>query len=106
MTPDPTPAPPSPPTPRGGWRPWRSSAAGFVAAAALFYPFTSEFCHCQRDPWMLLPAAVAARLRLRQLGRATAATRGLFGPAALEGFVWGLAVWLKPHVVVPAAAAW
>jgi hypothetical protein len=83
-----------------------ASVAWFVAAATLFYPFTSEFCHCQRDPWMLLPAAAAARLRLRQLGRATAAGRGLFGPAVLEGFVWGLAVWLKPHVVVPAAAVW
>src|SRR5207245_1527881 len=37
-----------------------AACAWFAAAAALFYPFTSEFNHCQRDPWMLLPAALAA----------------------------------------------
>ncbi len=89
--------------------------AWFAAAVALFYPFTSEFNHCQRDVWMLLPAAVAAWMRLRQVERvalppALALPRWGRGnktaAAVLEGFVWGLAVWLKPHVVVPAAAVW
>ena len=40
------------------------AVAWLVAAVALFYPFTSEFSHIQRDPWMLLPALLAARLRL------------------------------------------
>ncbi len=89
------------------------AAAWFVAAAALFYPFLSEFSHVQRDPWTLLPAVVAARLRLIRVSRAPNAAppapagRGWrVGDSALEGFVWGLAVWVKPHVVVPAFAVW
>ncbi|MBN9121708.1 MAG: hypothetical protein J0I06_21640, partial [Planctomycetes bacterium] len=31
---------------------------------------------------------------------------GGLGSSTLEGFVWGLAVWVKPHVVVPALAVW
>lgn len=81
------------------------AVAWFVAAAALFYPFQSEFTHVQRDPWMLLPAVVAAWLRLKQTERAGTGHL-LFRPAVLEGFVWGLAVWVKPHVVVPALAVW
>jgi hypothetical protein len=119
--------------------------AWFAAGVALFYPFTSEFNHCQRDVWMLLPAAAAAWMRLRQIERAAplspsplvgegrgggssgspadqfATPRGGSPPtltlphkgvgnkaqaALVEGFVWGLAVWLKPHVVVPALAVW
>ncbi|MFO0822339.1 MAG: hypothetical protein U0792_04360 [Gemmataceae bacterium] len=44
-----------------------AAAAWFAAAAALFYLGTSEFNHIQRDPWMLLPALVAARLRLSRV---------------------------------------
>ncbi|MFM8272946.1 MAG: hypothetical protein ACKODX_11510, partial [Gemmata sp.] len=43
------------------------AVAWMAVAAALFYPFSSEFNHIQRDPWMLLPAALAARLRLRRV---------------------------------------
>lgn len=82
------------------------AVAWFLAAAALFYPFTSEFSHCQRDPWMLLPAVLAARLRLRQVEIATSGTISLLGRAILEGIAWGLAVWIKPHVLVPAAGVW
>jgi hypothetical protein len=81
------------------------TVAWLVASAALFYPFTSEFNHVQRDPWMLLPAVVAAFLRVKQIARAGSG-RSLFRPALLEGFIWGLAVWVKPHVVVPAFAVW
>jgi hypothetical protein len=82
-----------------------AAVAWYAAAVALFYPFTSEFSHCQRDPWMLLPAAAAGLLRVRQAGRAAA--DGVSVRAAVgEGFVWGLAVWLKPHVMVPAAGVW
>ena len=77
-----------------------ASAAWFIAGMALFYPFTSEFCHCQRDPWMLLPAVIAARLRLRAVYAAR------FRTSVLEGFIWGLAVWIKPHVLIPAACVW
>jgi hypothetical protein len=83
---------------RAGGPPY--SLAWFAAAVALWYPFTSEFCHVQRDPWMLLPALVAARLRLDRL-RGPSPTR-----SGLEGFVWGLAVWVKPHAFIPAGALW
>lgn len=91
------------------------TVAWFVAAAALFYPFTSEFNHVQRDVWMLLPAVVAARLRLKRVGSGATPLptgRGAWGlgllvrASLLEGFIWGLAVWFKPHVVIPAFAVW
>jgi hypothetical protein len=78
-----------------------ASAAWLAAAAALWYPFTSEFCHVQRDGWMLLPALAAGRLRL---ARVTGGPR--FGRSAAEGLLWGAAVWVKPHAVVPALAVW
>ncbi len=71
-----------------------ATRAWLVAGVALFYPFTAEFDHAQRDVWMLLPALAAFRLRLA--GRAPFA----------EGLLWGCAVWVKPHVVVPALAVW
>lgn len=77
-----------------------AAVAWLAAAVALWYPFTSEFCHVQRDPWLLLPALAAARLRLRHVARPSGAG------ALAEGVVWGLAVWVKPHVLVPAAAVW
>ncbi|MDY3555120.1 hypothetical protein R5W24_004256 [Gemmata sp. JC717] len=77
----------------------RDTVAWLAAAVALFYPFTSEFNHVQRDPWMLLPATVAAWLRFRRVRTASRT-------ALLEGVLWGAALWLKPHVVVPALAVW
>ncbi len=112
------------------------AVAWFVAAAALFYPFQTEYTHIQRDVWMLLPAVVAARLRLKKLEEPTPQPppcregtseplRSVevcdlsrseapslqgggwgVGSSPLEGFIWGVAVWLKPHVVVPAFAVW
>jgi hypothetical protein len=70
-------------------------SAWFAAAVAMWYPFTSEFNHCQRDVWMLLPASAAvlvSRMRQRRM--------------MLEGFLWGLAVWFKPHAIIPAAFVW
>lgn len=78
------------------------AAAWLAAAAALFYPYTSEFSHIQRDGWMLLPALVAARLRLRRV----ATHEGTLLASAAEGLAWGAAVWFKPHVVVPAFTVW
>jgi hypothetical protein len=87
------------------------SIAWFAAAMALFYPLTSEFNHIQRDPWLLLPALAAARLRLQRstnslLPTGEASLRLALGGSILEGLLWGAAVWLKPHVVVPAFAVW
>ena len=79
------------------------AVAWFVAAIALFYPFTSEFSHVQRDVWMTLPAVLACRLRLKRVSGSLAKPQAA---AILEGFVWGIAVWFKPHVVVPALAVW
>ena len=81
----------------------RAAATWFLAGCAWFYLFTSEFNHCQRDVWMLLPASAAAGLRSRRL---MYANRHAFWPAFLEGCLWGLAVWIKPHVVFPAFAVW
>lgn len=80
----------------------RAGVAWLVAGAAFFYPFTAEFNHAQRDVWMLLPALAATRLRLL---RAEARRTG-FWPAAAEGAIWGCAIWIKPHVLIPVAAVW
>lgn len=73
----------------------------FMTAAALFYLAETEFIHCQRDGWMLLPAVGAATLRLRRV----AASRSLKW-TVFEGLMWGVAVWIKPHVLVPALLVW
>jgi hypothetical protein len=78
----------------------RRAIAWFAAGAALFYPFTTEFCHAQRDVWMLLPALVAVTVRLRE----SRSRRFAFG--VLEGVLWGVAVWFKPHVLFPAVGVW
>lgn len=76
-----------------------AAVAWFAATVALFYPYLSEYCHCQRDVWMLLPAAVAAGMRVRR-------ANGVPTSAFVEGLLWGSAVWIKPFVFVPAAAVW
>jgi hypothetical protein len=94
------------------------STAWLAASAALFYPYTSEFNHVQRDPWLLLPAIAAALLRLTRTTKPMLAAneavdssprnqfQSPFWQSVLEGAVWGLAVWVKPHVIIPAAAIW
>jgi hypothetical protein len=95
------------------------TVAWLAASAALFYPFTSEFTHVQRDPWLLLPALAAARMRLgritrsvrvetREQGQAPSTKQNPsgFGRSVLEGVLWGGGVWIKPHVVIPALAVW
>jgi hypothetical protein len=80
------------------------SASGqiwFAAAAALFYLFETEFIHCQRDGWMLLPAVAATSLRVRRMVNPRAAAWSVF-----EGILWGSAVWIKPHVLLPALLVW
>lgn len=89
----------------------RSAAAqGWLAAVLfLFYLSISEWCHCQRDTWMLMPALAALHLRRRQIDRLTAgdATRlAAIRWAILEGVIWGAGVWIKPLIMVPALACW
>ena len=54
---------------------------------------------------MLLPVMAALYLRRGQVNR-LAAGRGSILAAVAEGVLWGLAVWIKPHVVVVGVAAW
>jgi hypothetical protein len=94
------------------WLPARGvgAPARVVTAAvfAVFYLFSAEHIHCQRDCWMLLPAVAALSLRRRQLLAAVEAIpyKAPFARAVLEGMLWGAAVWIKPFVLVPAAAGW
>lgn len=78
----------------------RAAIAWFAAGAAVFYPFTTEFCHAQRDVWMLLPALLAVTIRLRE------SRTHPFAFGFLEGILWGVAVWFKPHVLFPAVGVW
>lgn len=90
------------------WLPARASAParlGTGLALAVFYLSTSEWCHCQRDIWMLLPAIAALGLRARQVGAAPLTWSFVLRPV-LEGTLWGAAFWIKPFVAVPALACW
>ena len=77
----------------------RGSRAWLLAGLALFYPYTSEFNHVQRDIWMLPPALAAVALRLKSPGFG-------FRPAVAQGLLWGVAIWVKPHVLVVTLAVW
>ena len=83
-------------------------AASWLLAGLLFWFYfgTSEWCHCQRDTWMLLPALGAVWLRRRQLQRLNASTssKTLFGWSFLEGVIWAAGFWIKPFIAVPAVA--
>jgi len=91
--------------------------ARFVSAArfqlsfvlVLTYYSVSEWCHVQRDVWLLIPAVAGLSLRYAQLLRmknATASSKSIYFHTLLEGLVWGAGVWLKPHLVIPALAVW
>ena len=49
-----------------------AAVAWCAAACAAFYLFVPEFCHAQRDVWMMLPAGAAILLRMRRAQPATA----------------------------------
>ena len=70
----------------------------FLLAASVFYLSRNEWCHAQRDTWMMLPALMAVWLRWKRSGGGNAAA------AVSEGIFWGVAFWIKPHITVPAAA--
>ncbi len=90
---------------RGGASP--AAAAWLAAAVALYYPFTTEFSHAQRDVWMTLPMLVALSLRVRNIERGQQLDRrALFRASVLEGAVWAVAVWFKPHVLLVAGVMW
>ncbi len=94
------------------WLPAGASGAARLGTAfvlAAFYLSTSEWCHCQRDTWMLVPALLALELRRRQdvaLIRPGGLSPAFFFRALLEGLLWAAAFWIKPFVVVPAVLCW
>ena len=71
----------------------------FAFVAAFFYISCNEWCHCQRDTWMLLPAATAMWTRIRRKSSRYASWLSVF-----EGICWGVAFWIKPHVAIPASS--
>jgi hypothetical protein len=72
-----------------------------VALYAFYFSLPTS-SHVQRDVWMLAPSLAAVSLRLR---RWASGETGLT-TAFLEGVCWGAAFWIKPFVLVPAAACW
>lgn len=91
----------------------RSTKSQFMVAltvpgALLFYLGTSEWCHCQRDTWMLLPCLGAVQIRAHVLqksqfltDRSPRFTARQFALGIAEGMCWAAGVWLKPFVAVP-----
>jgi hypothetical protein len=70
------------------------SIAWLLAGIALFYPFTGEMNHAQRDVWMMLPILSAILLRIQNRA------------AFWQGVLWGCAVWIKPHALLMAGVMW
>jgi len=77
-----------------------------IVGVALLYPFAVEMAHCQRDTWMALPIMAAVLLRMQRLAPREFTQKEVFWRSALEGVLWALAVWIKPHVVLIAAPVW
>ena len=84
----------------------------------MFYLSTSEWCHCQRDTWMLLPCLAAMWLRVFAIKRgavgspqasntpvdAQKSATSRLCVCFLEGTLWATGFWLKPFVAIPALA--
>ncbi|HVJ85949.1 MAG TPA: hypothetical protein VM452_09920 [Caulifigura sp.] len=84
-----------------GLMPFRGSRRWLVIAFMAAGYFTlSEWCHCQRDVWTLPFVLSAVSLRVSRFS--AGGSRWNYCVALCEGVLWGCAVWLKPHVVVPA----
>lgn len=62
-----------------------------------------EWCHCQRDIWMLLPALGAMSIRFARMGLSSPRW---WSSSLIEGLLWGCGFWLKPFVAVPAICTW
>ena len=86
----------------------RRAAMWSVFGCSVFYLSTSEWCHCQRDMWMLAPAMAGTWLRLKQRERTESGTSGgrliLWG--MLEGLLWGVGIWIKPYVLLVTVGVW
>jgi hypothetical protein len=83
--------------------------AGTLFVLLAFYFATTEWCHCQRDTWMLLPSLGALHLRCRQTCRLTdseLSRNAILRWAFLEGLLWAAGFWIKPFIAVPCLACW
>ncbi len=80
----------------------RRAGVPLCLAISLCYLSTNEWCHAQRDTWMLLPSLLALWLRLSRLLELRR-PRWLVHPV-VEGLLWGLAFWLKPFTAIPGLA--
>jgi hypothetical protein len=89
---------------------WPPAARWWTAAVLYFFYFsTSEWCHCQPDGWMLLPALGALWLRQKQadaLARAASRLPELLLRGLVEGLCWGAAFIIKPFNAGPALVCW
>jgi hypothetical protein len=95
-----------------GWLPASAGPGARMLVAGLLFAFyfsTTEWCHAQRDTWMLLPCLGALALRRRRVNRLVAGrTAGtvIALSALLEGLLWAAAFWIKPFVGIPALFCW
>lgn len=82
--------------------------AWLALALTAFYLSTSEFCHGQRDVWMMVPALAALHLRRRMTHPAPADARPhrMLLLSGLEGVFWASACWIKPQALIVAVACW
>ncbi len=79
------------------------SAVWLSVAVLMFYLGATEWCHCQRDTWLLLPILAATWLRLHRLGRDSSPPAAI---CVVEGLLWGAGLWLKPYAALVAVAVW
>ena len=79
-----------------------------MAGWASFYPYLAEFCHLQRDVWMMLPALIAVLVRIRRFTHFLIDEHVSlsFSSALVEGLLWATACWFKPHIIIPAFFVW
>lgn len=84
------------------WKEQQTIRSAIMPGVMLFYLGTSEWCHCQRDTWMLLPCLLALKIRIEVL-RTDHTARSLM-LSLVEGILWAVAFWIKPFVAVPALA--
>lgn len=89
-------------------RPLRLPRWGELHTAALLYLCyfsISEWNHCQRDFWFLLPALAAWQLR-RWRFESVGTVRSALAWGFLEGVIWAIGFWIKPHIFVLGLACW
>lgn len=88
----------------------RAQRVWFAVGLFLLYFSLAEICHCQRDVWMLLPALLAVRVRCWRVAASWMDCKSVpqhqFVLAVLEGGLWGLGIWIKPHVLPAALMVW